>query len=729
MTTEAGAITSGLDTRTTLLGEVASGLGSAVTMQDAMRSLLTALAPAYCDACEVVMLDAGGALRRVLAGPDAAAVRQGQLIPDVPEHPVRRVMASGQTIVIDVETDPEAFGPPDLAGTARALGARWAVVAPLTGRTRPLGVLVVANGTSGRRFDEDDAAFVPIVARLTALAVENLESLDEQQRVTSRLRRVGRVAAALNAAEDIDEIGSALVEVARTELGASTGLLYLVDGDDLELAAASGYAESRLDGWRRVPLTASVPATDAWRTGASVICPDLDEIERQYPGTTDLPGFAEQALLAVPVNVGGERLGAACWSFDHAQRISADEVAFLDLVADQVGATIARVRAGRSIAEHAERLTASRARLAALASVGVIGTCSGRGQMILESNQAFLDLLGLPALGEGGLDYVEVTPDDYRDEDVAAVAAMLRTGRLDAYEKEFLHRDGTRVPVLLGGVTLNLDPFEWMLFAVDMRAKRAAEAAAAKANERLSEMLDEQRRIADVLQSSLLPASLPTIEGIDLHAEHWPESDGLRVGGDFYDVFPISGDRWGVLIGDVCGKGIEAAAVTATARHTARAAAMHLRGPDAVLRWVHEAVREHPLDTYCTVAFGALTVGEPGGPVLELSLGGHPPGFVCHADRSIDVLGEPGTLLGLFPPTLTATTHQLRSGDVLIFYTDGVTDAPRDEAMGEDELGEWLCAHHELPPARIAAELRAELMSRRPGGLRDDVATIILKVR
>ncbi|MGH9269849.1 MAG: SpoIIE family protein phosphatase, partial [Ilumatobacteraceae bacterium] len=600
---------------------------------------------------------------------------------------------------------------------------------PLTGRTRPIGVLVVASGPSGREFDADDAAFVPIIARLAALAIENLEALDRQQMVTSRLRRVGRVAEALNAAEGIDEIGSALVDVARTELGASTGLLYLVDGDDLVLAASSGYDDRRLDGWRRVPLTLAVPATDAWRTGTTVICPDLDEIERQYPGTIDIEGFAEQALLAVPVNIGSERLGAACWSFDRPQQIDADEVGFLDLVADQVGATIARVRAGRSAAEQGEKLTASRARLSALASVGVIGTFSGREETILESNQAFLDLLGLPALDAGGLNYVELTPDDYRHQDADAVAAMLRAGRLEAYEKEFLHRDGTRVPVLLGGVTLNLEPFEWMLFAVDMRPKRAAEVAEARANERLTEMLAEQRRIADVLQSSLLPVSLPAIEGVEVHAEHWPESDGLRVGGDFYDVFPISGDRWGVLIGDVCGKGIEAAAVTATARHTARAAAMHLRGPDAVLRWVHEAVREHPLDTYCTVAFGALSVGEPEGPVLELSLGGHPPGFVCHADQSIDVLGEPGTLLGLFPPTLTASSHQLRTGDVAIFYTDGVTDAPSDEAMGEDELGEWLCAHRDLPLAQIAAELRAELMARRPAGLRDDVAVIILKVR
>jgi len=429
------------------------------------------------------------------------------------------------------------------------------------------------------------------------------------------------------------------------------------------------------------------------------------------------------------VSVGGDRLGAACFGFDRPQHFTVDDLAFLGLVAAQAGAAIGRVLARRTAADQAQRLSASRARLTALAGVGVIGTASGRDQRILEANQTFLDLLGLPAIGPEGLDYVALTPSELRPVDAAHVADMRRTGRLEPFEKEFLHVDGSRVPVLIGGVTLSLDPFEWMVFVVDLRAKRAVEVALARANEQLTDMLAEQRRIADVLQGSLLPATLPSIEGVELHAEHWAETDGLRVGGDFYDVFPISGNRWGLLIGDVCGKGVEAAAVTATARHTARAAALHLRGPDAVLRWVHEAVREHPLDTYCTVAFGALSIHGPGEAELEVCLGGHPPGFVCHDDQTVEPLGEPGTLLGLYPPTLTSTTHRLRAGDLVMLYTDGVTDAPREEAMSEEEVGAWLCRHREQPVHEIASALRAELMSRRPTGLRDDVATIILKIR
>jgi len=716
-----------LDRRTTLLGSVAEALGSAASIKDALHSLVTALVPAYCDACEVVMPDADGTLRRVASGPAKLSVREGTVVPDVPDHPVRRVLDRGRPLLLDIEQQAEAFGPPDVAGTASALGARSAVLAPLTGRAGTIGVLAVADGASGRRFDAEDAALMPIIARLVALAIENHQALDQQRLVANRLRRASRVAVALNGADNLLQIGSAIVEVAGSELGASTGLLYVVDGDDLELVASNGYDAERLADWRRFPLRVSVPAADACRSGQAVVCESQAAVLARYPHAADLERFDEQALLAVPVAMGRDMLGAACWSFNRPRRLTDDDRAFVDLVTEQVGAAIARVRAGRSAAEQAERLSASRARLAALAGVGVIGTAAGRDDRILEANQTFLDLFGLAQLPEDGVSYIALTPPEWAARDEVGVAELRRTGRLAPFEKEFLHRDGSRVRVLLGGAALSLDPFEWMVFVVDLRAKRAAELAAERANQQLTELLIEQRRIADVLQASLLPASLPVITGMELHAEHWPESSGGRVGGDFYDVFPTDERRWGLLIGDVCGKGVEAAAVTATARHTARAAATHLRGPDAVLRWVHEAVSEHPLDTYCTVAFAMLST-EPPGFLLEVSLGGHPPGLVCHADGKIEELGVPGSLLGLFPPTLTTTSHHLAPDDVMMFYTDGVTDAPEGEAMPDTELAKWLCAHREQPPSEIGRELREELLRRRPSGLRDDVAIIVARV-
>ena len=105
---------------------------------------------------------------------------------------------------------------------------------------------------------------------------------------------------------------------------------------------------------------------------------------------------------------------------------------------------------------------------------------------------------------------------------------------------------------------------------------------------------------------------------------YWPASATDEVGGDFYDLFPVDGGRWGVAIGDVCGRGIDAAALTGVIRNTIRAAARHLRSAEEVLRWTHEAILTYGSDTYCTACFAFLDVDDDGSARLELALGGHP---------------------------------------------------------------------------------------------------------
>ncbi len=125
-----------LDNHTFLLGEVAAALGSAGSVRDVMRALVDSLAPAFCDGCEVVMPDGDGTLRRVAVGPAWVSSREHVPVPALAEHPVRQVLASGQVMVLDVD-DPqhaELFGPAEAPLSARALGVRSAVLAPLAGR-------------------------------------------------------------------------------------------------------------------------------------------------------------------------------------------------------------------------------------------------------------------------------------------------------------------------------------------------------------------------------------------------------------------------------------------------------------------------------------------------------------------------------------------------------------------------------------------------------------------
>jgi PAS domain S-box-containing protein len=241
---------------------------------------------------------------------------------------------------------------------------------------------------------------------------------------------------------------------------------------------------------------------------------------------------------------------------------------------------------------------------------------------------------------------------------------------------------------------------------------------------------DQQRRIAATLQRALLPPGIPVIEGVSSAVRYWP-SGAAEAGGDFYDLFEMSGRRWAVVIGDVCGKGSDAAAVTGIARHTIRAAALHGQDHRAVLEWVNQAVMSSARDQFCTAVYATLE-DAPDGWTLSASVGGHPLPVIVRGDGSVDALGAHGTLLGVFPDvTLRARTVSLHVGDTVVFFTDGVTDVPPPHTMTDEAFTELLVratadgADAETVADRIESAL-AELgpLSDRV----DDIAVVVLHV-
>jgi serine phosphatase RsbU (regulator of sigma subunit) len=257
-------------------------------------------------------------------------------------------------------------------------------------------------------------------------------------------------------------------------------------------------------------------------------------------------------------------------------------------------------------------------------------------------------------------------------------------------------------------------------------ARRDTAVALATENERL---YDEQRHIAETLQLSLLPAQLDAPPGIVAAARYWPAGSTNLIGGDFYDLFKVDEGRWGIAIGDVCGKGIEAAALTGLARHTLRAAARHRRSPAEVLRAVHHAMQDHTPATFCTAAFAYLSP-LPGSDSfrVEIALGGHPEPLLRHRDGRVEPIGNRGTLLGMIDPTLSTVTGELHSGDTLVLYTDGLTDAPLDEAVPIEEISDLLGDRGDEPIEQLADSIRVLKRRRRPKGSGDDTALLILRV-
>jgi serine phosphatase RsbU (regulator of sigma subunit) len=207
----------------------------------------------------------------------------------------------------------------------------------------------------------------------------------------------------------------------------------------------------------------------------------------------------------------------------------------------------------------------------------------------------------------------------------------------------------------------------------------------------------------------------------------WPAGEASLIGGDFYDAFRVDADRWAVVIGDVCGKGVDAAAITGLVRHTVRAAARNATSPAEVLRDVHHALSVHQPSTFCTVCFFYVTVASDGSQSLVIALGGHPSPVLRRADGTVREIGVPGSLLGIFEPVLTDVTVAVAPGDTIVLYTDGLTDAPAEQAVPIEELLDLLGIEGGEPVELLADSIRPLKRRRRPRGSADDTAIVVLR--
>lgn len=263
------------------------------------------------------------------------------------------------------------------------------------------------------------------------------------------------------------------------------------------------------------------------------------------------------------------------------------------------------------------------------------------------------------------------------------------------------------------------------LHLVEELARRAAIAID---NARL---FQERTHVARTLQRSLLPPSLPEIPGVDLAARYEPAGEANEVGGDFFDVFRWGRRRWAIVIGDVSGKGADAAAVTGLARHTLRAAALAQRSPSAILGVLNEALlADGPKEKFSTVVFATLENTDDG-VCLTAASGGHPPPLVLRRDGKVEELAVPGTLIGVFKDVeLTDQFTYLEPGDMVVFYTDGVTDIPGLEDENQSLLLEtFLGAAPSADPRAIADAIVSAAVDVQDGAPHDDIALIVLRVR
>ena len=245
---------------------------------------------------------------------------------------------------------------------------------------------------------------------------------------------------------------------------------------------------------------------------------------------------------------------------------------------------------------------------------------------------------------------------------------------------------------------------------------------------------EDKNRLVTQLQVSLMPDRLPAVPGADIASSFRPAGGGGEVGGDFFDVFRLGRPEcWMVVIGDVCGKGAEAAALTALARYTLRAAAIQEGAePAELLSQLNEAIlRQHRDMRFVTGVCSFLEASEDAdGLRLTMCVAGHPPPLRIAADGAVSQVGGGGVLLGVWDdPSLSEEVVELRPGERIVLYTDGVIEAgaPKDE-LGVNGLAGLL---EGSSPAASAAQtvtaIEAAVEAHATGSSRDDVAMLVVR--
>ena len=352
--------------------------------------------------------------------------------------------------------------------------------------------------------------------------------------------------------------------------------------------------------------------------------------------------------------------------------------------------------------------------------------------VVTKVNQTFLTLTGYrrdELVGRHLTDLLTAGGRIYHETHYAPMLRMQGMAREIALD--VVRADGERIPVLLNAVADIDDRGAQRAVRIavfDATERREYERELLRAKRRAEESEARARTLARTLQQTLIPPTPPAIPGLDVATFYLAAGGGDEVGGDFYDVFQTGHADWVVVIGDVSGKGVDAAVVTALARYTLRAAAVRSADPAAALEMLNEVMLDHETDRYCTVLVLRLRQGDDGWTVV-VSAGGHPLPLLRAADGSVREVGDPGWLVGLLAEaSFESRELPLRPGDALVLYTDGVTEARGAGLLyGPERLARTVAATSG-DAADLARAVYDSVAEFQGPTARDDIALLVLRL-
>jgi PAS domain S-box-containing protein len=683
-----------------LLGDAARITDGAADIDDALRRLVDLLVPDIADAAWVDVRQPGGGVRRLAArvdGPDREELEAWLLARGSSARsdlsPMRRALrGEGSQLTELDERMRAAIAHPDDEDDRSLMERsqlRWTMALPLARGGGPLGALALGVGRSGRRFGPPELAFAELLVGRAGLALANAQLVN---RLTATQRRLDGILGALAEAVTVQS-ATGRIEYANR---AAAKLLGLPDVHAV-LTAEPGELIGRFE--IRHP-------------DGTPVSPD------ELPGARVIRGERPEPLLTQSIY---KATGELHWFLTKATPLEDEtgELLAVNVIEDITEEHEARLHQ-QFLAEAGEALSSSLEyeetlrRVAWLAVPRLADWCAvelpDEGGVLQQVALAHWD----PERVERARELRERHPPD-PGAPIGSYAVM-RTGeaRLDPEIADSLlieprhHaervRSGMSVPMVTGGRVLGVMTFAFSdsgrAYSADdlgFAQELAARAATAIENSRL---FTERVAVARTLQASLLPEELPEVPGWRFAAAYRSGQEGAEVGGDFYDVFEVDG-RQMVLLGDVTGMGVTAAALTALVRHTAKTAAAFDPCPAAILGHVNRALRKRPGIAPVTMVCGLL-----GEAAVTLAVAGHPPPLLKRNGCASEKIGATGMLLGAVDeyPGLDPVTIELAPGDTLLLYTDGVTDAPgADSRFGDERLRAAVDAAPPEPRALLEA--------------------------
>ena len=577
--------------------------------------------------------------------------------------------------------------------------------------------------------------------------------------LSDRLTRLARVASELVRAETVEAVADAVVTHGAQAVGASLATMTLLspDRETVRLVALSGGQQGDQQAWGTFPVTSGTASAEAIRTGRRVLVSGADKIAEHYP---ELPSRGIQVVVALPLIIQERTIGAIVLSFNELRELKAAEAEFLEILADICAQGLDRIAAKQEAAEQSAKLAFLAEAANELMSLDYETTLANVARLAVPR---FADWSAIDLVDDGRLRRIAVAHVDpekvqmahdlaerYPADPDAAQGAwnVMRTGQSEliaeitdemlvagAIDEEHLEiaralhlRSALTVPLVahdrvLGVLSWVTAESERHYTADDLAlAEEVAKRAAVSIDN--SELHSQTMVAAVQLQEAVLPQTLHASPGWEI-AHHYSPSGRTEVGGDFYDVIELDDGRLAMFVGDVMGRGVNAAAAMAQTRSAVRAYAALDPAPEVVLTRLDQMYARYQSEQLVTLLY---LVVDPASDEVVFGNAGHPPPLVLHEDGTVSQLPlAEGAPLGVGLLQHEQRTATFRAGDTVVAFTDGLIER-RDEDITEGQA-RLAAAVPSLAADDFGTTLPKLVDSVRDPSRDDDVAVLVARRR